>query len=240
MAADLWRRLLAALECPCAVCGGTGKVLSDAWKVWHERAGELIRVAQAAHKATTLQQQPAASRNGVPQAAGGPGGPTGPPAGPGPPFGPGGPGGAGGTVPAQVPQALRQTTPQGVPQIAPAAARAAAPPVGRPVAAAGGSPALDPSGGGPAGEGHGGAPAVVAAIDRAIDDHVRARPPGPEQVACEACEGCGRALTAAGVGLTEFLARHGLVWAGPGVNGRGGEPVQPGDGPFPTPPRGQL
>jgi hypothetical protein len=81
--------------------------------------------------------------------------------------------------------------------------------------------------------------AIVSALDRAINDHIRARPTGPELVPCTECHGSGRALTEAGKGLTQFLARHGLVWAGPGLNGRGGPPVQRRDGPLPPSPRGQ-
>ncbi|GAA2453349.1 hypothetical protein GCM10010191_84970 [Actinomadura vinacea] len=252
MAAELWQRLLASLERPCAACGGTGSVLSGDWKAWHERAGELIRVAQAAQRATTLQS--AAGRGGAPPAGGAV--PAGGPGGGGAAQGNGVPGG---TVPGSVPQAFRETTPQGVPQMAPAGAHASAVPGARPVAPGppvAGQPVAGPAATGPvvagpaaapqpgAARGEPGAawgepataPAIVTAIDRAIDDHVRTRPSGPERVPCEACEGCGRALTAAGAGLTDFLARHGLVWADPGLNGRGGQAVQPGDGPFPTSP----
>ncbi|MFB4320275.1 hypothetical protein [Actinomadura sp. 21ATH] len=61
----LWTRLLAALEAPCADCGGAGTVHAPAWRAWHERAGELVRVAQAARRATDLRQ----ARPAVPQGA---------------------------------------------------------------------------------------------------------------------------------------------------------------------------
>ncbi|MFS2295412.1 MAG: hypothetical protein FWJ90_22390 [Actinomadura sp.] len=54
-------------------------------------------------------------------------------------------------------------------------------------------------------------PSIVAAIDRAIDDHMRARPQGPEEEVCGACRGSGVVLTPAGHRLAELLARHGFV-----------------------------
>ncbi|WP_396445031.1 hypothetical protein [Actinomadura sp.] len=54
-------------------------------------------------------------------------------------------------------------------------------------------------------------PAIVAAVDRAIEDHMRARPAEPEEDDCAACAGMGRELTAAGRQLTELLVRHGFV-----------------------------
>lgn len=54
-------------------------------------------------------------------------------------------------------------------------------------------------------------PSIVAAIDRAIDDHMRARPQGPEEEMCGACRGSGVVLTPTGRRLGEILARHGFV-----------------------------
>ncbi|MGP4021920.1 hypothetical protein [Actinomadura sp. 3N407] len=54
-------------------------------------------------------------------------------------------------------------------------------------------------------------PSIVAAIDRAIDDHMKARPQGPEEETCQACHGCGTLLTATGRHLADLLARHGFV-----------------------------
>jgi hypothetical protein len=56
-----------------------------------------------------------------------------------------------------------------------------------------------------------GEPAIVTAVERAIDDHMRARPAEPEEDTCAACRGLGRELTAAGRRFTELLARHGFV-----------------------------
>ncbi|TDC69922.1 hypothetical protein E1200_06945 [Actinomadura sp. GC306] len=53
-------------------------------------------------------------------------------------------------------------------------------------------------------------PSIVAAIDRAIDDHMRARPDVPEEAACETCRGTGMILTHTGRRLAEILARHGF------------------------------
>lgn len=53
-------------------------------------------------------------------------------------------------------------------------------------------------------------PSIVAAIDRAIDDHMRARPEGPEETVCATCRGSGAVLTPAGRRLAEILARHGF------------------------------
>ncbi|TDD88512.1 hypothetical protein E1293_06415 [Actinomadura darangshiensis] len=54
-------------------------------------------------------------------------------------------------------------------------------------------------------------PAIVAAVERAIDDHMQARPSEPEEDRCAACQGLGRELTAAGRQFAELLARHGFV-----------------------------
>ncbi|NDU75234.1 hypothetical protein GWI34_21785 [Actinomadura sp. DSM 109109] len=54
-------------------------------------------------------------------------------------------------------------------------------------------------------------PAIVAAVERAIDDHMSARPDEPESEPCAACGGHGRELTPAGRQLAEMLARHGFV-----------------------------
>ncbi|NKZ07474.1 hypothetical protein [Actinomadura latina] len=56
-----------------------------------------------------------------------------------------------------------------------------------------------------------GEPGIVAAVDRAIDDHMAARPAEPEEDTCAACGGMGRELTAAGRQLAELLARYGFV-----------------------------
>jgi hypothetical protein len=56
-----------------------------------------------------------------------------------------------------------------------------------------------------------GEPAIVAAVERAIDDHMRARPPEPEEEACEACRGTGKELTPVGRRVAEMLVRHGFV-----------------------------
>ncbi|MEU8797319.1 hypothetical protein [Spirillospora sp. NPDC048819] len=71
-----------------------------------------------------------------------------------------------------------------------------------------------PGGQAPGGQGPAGPaaePSIVAAIDRAIDDHMKARPQGPEEETCRACRGCGTLLTAAGHHLADLLARHGFV-----------------------------
>ncbi len=54
-------------------------------------------------------------------------------------------------------------------------------------------------------------PAIVTAVERAIDDHMNARPSEPEKERCAACRGLGRELTPAGRQLAEMLARHGFV-----------------------------
>ncbi|MFA1542833.1 hypothetical protein [Actinomadura monticuli] len=72
--------------------------------------------------------------------------------------------------------------------------------------AAGGAP-----GGAPGAPGEPGEPAIVAAVDRAIDDHMRARPAEPEEETCAACKGMGRELTSAGRLLADLLVRHGFV-----------------------------
>ncbi len=54
-------------------------------------------------------------------------------------------------------------------------------------------------------------PAIVTAVERAIDDHMKARPSEPEKERCAACRGLGRELTPAGRQLAEMLARHGFV-----------------------------
>lgn len=120
---DRWARLVAALEDDCAACRGTGRTPNPRWLAWHQRAGELVAVAQAARRAHEL--------------------------------------------------------------------RAVAP-----GAAAGGAP---------------GEPGIVAAVDRAIDDHMRARPAEPEEETCGTCAGMGKELTAAGRLLTDLLVRHGFV-----------------------------
>jgi hypothetical protein len=54
-------------------------------------------------------------------------------------------------------------------------------------------------------------PAIVTAVERAIDDHMRSRPAEPEDDECGSCGGLGRELTPAGRQLAELLARHGFV-----------------------------
>ncbi|WP_433324678.1 hypothetical protein [Spirillospora sp. CA-294931] len=117
-------RFLAGLEDDCARCGGSGRVVNDAWRAWHERADELVRVAQAVRRAAELN---APDRE----------------------------------------NAARQCQEH--------------------------------------------EPEIVRAIDRTIDDHVRARPADPERVGCAACRGSGRVLSPAGLRLVEFLRRHGFV-----------------------------
>lgn len=63
----------------------------------------------------------------------------------------------------------------------------------------------------PGPQGPGGEPTIVAAIERAIDDHMRARPEGPEEELCGSCRGAGTVLTPTGRHLAEILARHGFV-----------------------------
>lgn len=124
--ADRWTRLLEALEDDCAECGGTGRTPSAQWRAWHQRACELIAVAQAARRAHELRP---ALTSGVPD-----------------------------------------TAPDGI-----------------------------------------AGPAIVTAVERAIDDHMKARPSEPEERTCGACEGTGRQLTPAGRLLTDLLTRHGFV-----------------------------
>ncbi|HEY8480291.1 MAG TPA: hypothetical protein VIL71_10715 [Spirillospora sp.] len=70
------------------------------------------------------------------------------------------------------------------------------------------------------GQGAGGAgtsgtePTIVAAIERAIEEHMRSRPEGPEEERCGTCHGSGRVLTPTGHRLVELLARHGFVRQG--------------------------
>ncbi|MBX6769197.1 MAG: hypothetical protein IRY90_18945 [Actinomadura rubrobrunea] len=125
--AEQWVRFLAALECECGECDGTGQVRSAEWRAWHERANELFRVAQAAHRAADLSH---ASQGGQ----------------------------------GQHPEAE--------------------------------------------------VPTVVMAVERAINEHMRARPDEPEQMPCQACRGTGRVLSAVGLQLVELLARHGFVREG--------------------------
>lgn len=54
-------------------------------------------------------------------------------------------------------------------------------------------------------------PAVVAAIQRSIDEHLNAQPRMPKYVQCSRCDGSGRALTSTGERFVEFLGRHGFV-----------------------------
>lgn len=64
---------------------------------------------------------------------------------------------------------------------------------------------------GPAPSAAEGEPAIVAAVERAIDDHMRARPPELERETCKACGGTGRELTPLGQQIAETLVRHGFV-----------------------------
>ncbi|MBA9003292.1 MULTISPECIES: hypothetical protein [Thermomonospora] len=59
-----WARLLAALETDCPRCAGAGQVYSEAWQAWHERAGELSRVAQAAWRASGMRRPPPGEQQG--------------------------------------------------------------------------------------------------------------------------------------------------------------------------------
>jgi hypothetical protein len=52
---------------------------------------------------------------------------------------------------------------------------------------------------------------ILAVIDRAIEDHMNARPRGPQEEACAACGGIGKRLSAAGRLLADVLVRHGFV-----------------------------
>lgn len=54
------------------------------------------------------------------------------------------------------------------------------------------------------------APMIVAAAERAIDEHEAARPHEPERAMCRACEGRGSTLTPAGERLADLLTRHGF------------------------------
>lgn len=54
-------------------------------------------------------------------------------------------------------------------------------------------------------------PKVMAAIERALIEHERSRPAGPEQVPCESCRGCGKMLTGMGERVADLLSRHGFV-----------------------------
>ncbi|WP_165966875.1 hypothetical protein [Actinomadura sp. 7K507] len=123
-----WARFLAALETGCGTCGGRGRTVPAQWRTWYRQADELVRVAQAARRATDLNPAPAISD---------------------------------------------------------------------------GSPGPDPAG--PA------EPSIVAAIDRAIDDHMKARPQSPEEEPCETCHGSGTLLTPAGRDLAALLTRHGFL-----------------------------
>jgi hypothetical protein len=227
-AGDLWVRLLDALERPCAGCGGRGSAPSREWRAWRARTDELVRVVEAARRAATLPGNGEAPRPA-------------PPPGPGPgyeddpsrtdprpydadPYGdlydgdidPGE-----GMLRAIVARAGRQPVP-GLPRQDPSSTgprRPAAgprPTVPIPASAPPPRPAEPPA-------------AIVSALDRAINEHIRAKPTGPEVVACPECGGGGRALTEAGVRFTQFLARHGLVRTERGLNGQGHPP--PGRGP---------
>lgn len=57
-------------------------------------------------------------------------------------------------------------------------------------------------------------PTIVTAVERAIDDHMKARPDEPEEERCAACRGLGKELTPAGRQFAEVLARHGFVRRG--------------------------
>lgn len=122
--ADRWTRLLDALEDDRAPCGGTGRTPSARWRAWHQRACELVALAQAARRAHELR-----------------------PAG-------------------QAPTTL----PDGMPE-----------------------------------------PAIVAVVERAIDDHMKSRPSEPEENEFATCRGTAKQLTPADRSLTEILARHGFI-----------------------------
>ena len=126
--ADPWVRFLAALETECGACGGTGRTVRAQWRAWYRQADELVRVAQAARRATDLNTAPDVFAV---------------PAGPG---------------------------------------------------------ACDPA-----------EPSIVTAVDRAIDDHMKARPQCSEEQSCESCRGSGMLLTAAGRHLADLLTRHGFL-----------------------------
>ncbi|MEV3927308.1 hypothetical protein [Actinomadura coerulea] len=82
---------------------------------------------------------------------------------------------------------------------------------GAPPAAAPERPAAAPERPVPAPERPAAEPAIVTAVERAIDDHMRARPDEPEEERCAACGGLGKELTPAGRQFTEALTRHGFV-----------------------------
>ncbi|RFS83206.1 hypothetical protein D0T12_23935 [Actinomadura spongiicola] len=115
---DGWLRFLTELEDDCPACHGTGRTANARWRAWHQRAHELIAVAEAAHRANELTPVP-------------------------------------------------HTTPDG--------------------------------------------PAIVTAVERAIEDHMRARPADPEETPCGTCHGIGRQLTPAGRMFTDLLTRHGFI-----------------------------
>jgi hypothetical protein len=221
-AADLWVRLLDALERPCPMCGGRGTMPSPQWRAWRARTDELVRVVEAARRAATLPNGGEAPRLEPPE-----------PPYPEPPYMEPGYGDDPQTDPnmrfpydedpygdlydgdidpgegmlrAIVARAGRQPIP-GLPREDPVPRR---PPTGPqptvPIAAA--RPPEPPA-------------AIVSALDRAINEHIRAKPTGPEVVVCQECGGGGRALTEAGVRFTRFLARHGLVRTDRGPNGQG-------------------
>ena len=314
-AGDLWVRLLGALERPCPVCGGAGRMRSREWRAWRARTDELVRVVEAARRAATMP-----AGDGAPQV---PHVPSAPPAPPeigavnrgngGPPqrdpydtdpyrtapYAPGPsqtdpyPGDSPkddwyadsrysderysddryepdpypidgddfydgeidpgeGMLRALVARAGRQPVPQ-----LPAEEESPPPPKqvpgNRPARPATGPQPTVPITASTPPQPQGPPAAIVSALDRAINEHIRARPTGPEVVPCEECRGTGRTLSEAGVGLTQFLKRYGLVWADPGMNGQGSNgqpmngqgvngrglngqgvpPVQRRDGPFP-------
>ncbi|WUI01720.1 hypothetical protein OHR68_07845 [Spirillospora sp. NBC_00431] len=132
-AADHLLRLLDALESDCAGCAGTGRTPNAQWREWHQRATELIAVAEAAHRAHEYRAHEYRAYE---------------------------------LRPAQVPD----TVPDGI-----------------------------------------GGPAVVAVVERAIEDHMKARPAEPEETVCDACRGTGRQLTPAGHLFIDLLERHGFV-----------------------------
>ncbi|WP_395958743.1 hypothetical protein [Actinomadura sp. 6N118] len=56
-----------------------------------------------------------------------------------------------------------------------------------------------------------GAPSIVAAVERAMNEHDAAQPVGSRQVPCPDCGGTGRALSPVGLRLAEILTHHGFV-----------------------------
>ncbi|MEU9022716.1 hypothetical protein [Actinomadura sp. NPDC048394] len=52
---------------------------------------------------------------------------------------------------------------------------------------------------------------ILAVIDRAIEDHMKARPLEPQENDCSACGGSGKKLSPVGRLLAEMLMRHGFV-----------------------------